>query len=135
MKEPTLSLVVPCFNEQEAIRKFYEEANRVLAQMNLDACAEFVFVDDGSLDGTLETIKELLGKDKRVRFMSFSRNFGKEAALQAGLAKASGQFTAVMDADLQAPPSLLPQMLDALLKEGFDCTATRRTTRKNEPLV
>ena len=135
MERTEISLVVPCFNERESIPKFYEEASRVLTQMKLGARVEFVFVDDGSTDGTLETIKELSGKDKRVRFVSFSRNFGKEAALQAGLEKARGQFTAVMDADLQDPPALLPQMLDSLLNEGFDCAATRRTTRKNEPLL
>ena len=96
---------------------------------------EFVFVDDGSSDKTLEIIKEISAKDKSVHFVSFSRNFGKEAALYAGLSKANGDFTSVMDVDLQDPPSLLPQMLKAILKEGYDCAATRRVTRKNEPPV
>ena len=103
--------------------------------MGLLKNAEFVFVDDGSIDGTLEVLEELAQKDTRVHFLSFSRNFGKEAALYAGLSKASGEFSALMDADLQDPPSLLPEMLKALEMEGYDCAATRRSTRKNEPPV
>lgn len=130
-----ISLVIPCFNEEEAIPHFYEEANRVLKDMNLFDEAEFVFVDDGSSDGTMKVLHELSDKDKRVHYVSFSRNFGKEAALYAGLQKSKGQYTAVMDADLQDPPSLLPQMLSAIQNEGYDCAATRRATRKNEPPV
>ena len=96
---------------------------------------EFVFIDDGSSDRTLEVLKEISAKDKSVHFVSFSRNFGKEAALYAGLSKTNGDFISVMDVDLQDPPSLLPQMLEAILKEGYDCAATRRVTRKNEPPV
>ena len=128
-------MVVPCFNEELAIPKFYEEANRVVLQMNIYDRTEFVFVDDGSSDGTLRILEELAQNDRRVHFLSFSRNFGKEAALYAGLSKANGKFTALMDADLQDPPSLLPEMLESLQKEGFDCAATRRVTRKNEPPV
>ncbi|MBP5519422.1 MAG: glycosyltransferase family 2 protein [Treponema sp.] len=131
----TLSLVIPCFNEEDAIPKFYNEANRILKEMNLYDNAEFVFVDDGSSDETMKVIHELAKKDERIHFVSFSRNFGKEAALYAGLSKACGQYTAVMDADLQDPPSLLPQMLSAIQNEGYDCAATRRATRKNEPLI
>ncbi len=130
-----ISLVVPCFNEEEAIPHFYEEANRVLKEMNIFDNAEFVFVDDGSSDGTLRILQELFHKDKRIHYVSFSRNFGKEAALYAGLLKSKGQYTAIMDADLQDPPSLLPQMLSAIQNEGYDCAATRRATRKNEPPV
>ena len=129
------SIVVPCFNEEEAIPKFYEETNHILSKMNLFENSEYVFVDDGSSDKTLEVLRTLSEKDSRVHFVSFSRNFGKEAALYAGLEKAVGNFTAVMDADLQDPPALLPQMLSSLQNEGFDCAATRRVTRKNEPPV
>ena len=135
MNKPIISLVVPCFNEEESIPKFYGEANRVLKEMNLFEVAEFIFVDDGSSDGTMKIIHELENKDERIHFVSFSRNFGKEAALYAGLSKSVGQYTVVMDADLQDPPSLLPEMLTAIQNEGYDCAATRRATRKNEPPI
>ena len=131
---PEISIVIPCFNEEEAIPIFYEETLRVLKTMSLSSF-EFVFIDDGSSDRTLEVLKEISAKDKSVHFVSFSRNFGKEAALYAGLSKTNGDFISVMDVDLQDPPSLLPQMLEAILKEGYDCAATRRVTRKNEPPV
>ena len=131
---PEISIVIPCFNEEEAIPIFYEETLKVLKTMPLSSF-EFVFIDDGSSDRTLEVLKEISAKDKLVHFVSFSRNFGKEAALYAGLSKANGEFISVMDVDLQDPPSLLPQMLEAILKEGYDCAATRRVTRKNEPPV
>ena len=134
MSVPIISLVIPCFNEEEAIPIFYEEASKVLETMNLSS-SEFVFVDDGSSDKTLEVLHELSKKDNRVHFVSFSRNFGKESALYAGLSKACGEYISVMDVDLQDPPSLLPQMLEAIKNEGFDCAATRRVTRKNEPPV
>lgn len=131
---PEISIVIPCFNEEEAIPIFYEETLKVLKTMPLSSF-EFVFIDDGSSDKTLEIIKEISVKDNSVHFVSFSRNFGKEAALYAGLSKTNGDFISVMDVDLQDPPSLLPQMLEAILKEGYDCAATRRVTRKNEPPV
>ena len=131
---PTISIVTPCYNEQEAIPIFYEETLKVLKAMKI-ASYEFIFVDDGSTDKTLEVLHELSKKDKCARFASFSRNFGKEAALCAGLSKAAGKYTAVMDVDLQDPPSLLPQMMEAIQKEGYDCSATRRVTRKNEPPI
>ena len=131
---PEISIVIPCFNEEEAIPIFYEETLKVLKTMQFSSF-EFVFIDDGSSDRTLEVLKEISAKDKSVHFVSFSRNFGKEAALYAGLSKANGDFISVMDVDLQDPPSLLPQMLEAILKEGYDCAATRRVTRKNEPPV
>lgn len=131
---PEISIVVPCFNEEEAIPIFYEETLKVLKTMSL-LSYEFVFVDDGSSDRTLAVLKEISSKDNTVHFVSFSRNFGKEAALYAGLSKASGAFISVMDVDLQDPPSLLPQMMDAVRNEGYDCAATRRITRKNEPPV
>lgn len=131
---PSISIVVPCFNEEEAIPIFYEETSKVLKSMNLESY-EFVFVDDGSKDRTLEVLHTLSEKDKSVHFVSFSRNFGKEAGLYAGLSKANGNYIAIMDVDLQDPPALLPQMLEAIQKEGYDCAATRRSTRKNEPPV
>ena len=131
---PEISIVIPCFNEEEAIPIFYEETLKVLKTMSLSSF-EFVFIDDGSSDRTLEVLKEISAKDKSVHFVSFSRNFGKEAALYAGLSKANGDFISVMDVDLQDPPSLLPKMIEAILKEGYDCAATRRVTRKNEPPV
>ena len=130
---PKITCVIPCFNEEEAIPVFYKEALAVLESMKVSY--EFIFVDDGSSDKTLLVLQNLQKKDSNIHYISFSRNFGKEAALYAGLSKASGEYTAVMDADLQDPPSLLPQMLKALETEKFDCTATRRETRKNEPPV
>ena len=131
---PVISIVVPCFNEEEVIPIFYEETLKIIQSMYLSSY-EFIFVDDGSSDGTLNELHKLADKDSSVRFISFSRNFGKEAALYAGLTKASGKYTAVMDVDMQDPPSLLPQMLDAIEKEGFDSAATRRITRKNESFI
>lgn len=130
-----LSLVVPCYNEEESVGIFYKEACMILEKMNLKNRAEFVFVDDGSSDKTLEEIKNLRKKDKRVHFISLSRNFGKESALYAGLLKACGTYTATLDVDMQDPPSLIPEMLDAVKKGEFDCAATRRSTRKNEPKI
>ncbi|MDE5579966.1 MAG: glycosyltransferase family 2 protein [Treponemataceae bacterium] len=131
---PTISIVVPCYDEEDAIPIFYAETARVLDSMGLES-HEFVFVDDGSSDGTLDALRSLSEKDGSVHFVSFSRNFGKESALYAGLSKASGEYVAVMDADMQDPPALLPDMLRAVQVGEFDCAATRRITRKNEPAV
>ena len=130
-----ISLIVPCYNEEEAMPLFYKEASRVAAEMKASHGAEFefIFVDDGSRDGTLRVARELHAQDPRVRYVSFSRNFGKEAGIYAGLQAAKGDYVATMDADLQDPPALLPQMLDTLLTGEYDCAATRRTTRKGEP--
>ena len=130
-----ISLIVPCYNEEEAMPLFYKEASRVAAEMKTSHGAdfEFIFVDDGSRDGTLRVARELHTQDDRVRYVSFSRNFGKEAGIYAGLKAAKGDYIATMDADLQDPPALLPQMLDTLLTGDYDCAATRRTTRKGEP--
>ncbi|MEE0755827.1 glycosyltransferase family 2 protein [Allofournierella sp.] len=132
-----LSIVVPCYNEQEALPYFYEEICRVAGEMKASHGAEFefIFVDDGSRDNTLAIARELHKKDPRVRYISFSRNFGKEAGILAGLKAAKGDYVAMMDADLQDPPALLPRMLDALLEEDYDCAATRRTNRKGEPPI
>ena len=132
-----LSIVVPCYNEQEALPYFYKEICRVAEEMKASHGAdfEFIFVDDGSRDNTLAIARELHKQDERVRYISFSRNFGKEAGILAGLEAAKGDYVAMMDADLQDPPALLPQMLDALLEEDYDCAATRRTNRKGEPPI
>ena len=136
-----LSLVVPCYNEEEAIPIFYEETLKVTKELQKELEFEFCFVDDGSSDRTLECIKDLRRKDKRVHFTSFSRNFGKEAGLYAGLDMATGDYVATMDVDLQDPPSLLPEMYQIIKesqgkgKEEYDCVATRRVTRKGEPLI
>ena len=132
-----LSIVVPCYNEQEALPYFYKEICRVAEEMKASHGAdfEFIFVDDGSKDKTLSIARELHKQDARVRYISFSRNFGKEAGILAGLKAAKGDYVAMMDADLQDPPALLPQMLDALLEEDYDCAATRRTNRKGEPPI
>ena len=127
-----ISLIIPCFNEEESLPLFYPEATSVLRQMNCDY--ELIFVNDGSRDRTLEILKELSEKDPHVIYLSFSRNFGKEAAMYAGFCNAGGDYVAVMDADLQDPPSLLPEMF-SYIKEGYDSVATRRVTRKGEPPV
>lgn len=132
-QKETLSLIIPCYNEEEALPIFYREASRVLAQM--DCRTEMIFVNDGSADGTLQVLKELGAQDERVRYLSLSRNFGKEAAMYAGFCNASGDYVAVMDADLQDPPALLPQMLELLRNGGYDSVATRRRDRKGEPPV
>jgi len=128
-----LSLVVPCFNEEESVREFYEEAVKALE--SIGGSAEFIFVDDGSTDGTLGVLREIAGRDSRIRYISFSRNFGKEAALLAGLRAARGEYIATLDADLQDPPSLLSAMLEAVAVDGFDCAGSRRVNRVGEPPV
>ena len=121
-----LSIVVPCFNEEDSIPYFYEEIKKVTKDMNVDL--ELIFVDDGSKDKTLEVIKDK-ANDKDVKYISFSRNFGKEAAMYAGLEASTGDYTTAMDVDLQDPPSLLPEMIRLIEKEGYDCVATKSTSR------
>ncbi len=128
-----ISIVVPCYNEQEAIPYFYDAITAVAQKMQDRANFEFIFVNDGSKDGTLQAARTLAEKDERVHYISFSRNFGKEAAMYAGMKKAAGDYIVIMDVDLQDPPELLVQMLDGIEQEGFDCVATRRVTRKGEP--
>ncbi len=129
-----ISVVVSCYNEQEALPLFYEEITKVASKM-LEVEFEFIFVNDGSKDKTLEVIKTFRKKDERVKYISFSRNFGKEAAMFAGLKKATGDFVSIMDADLQDPPKLLVEMYDTLKQKEYDCVATRRVTRKGEPPI
>ena len=128
-----ISLIVPCYNEQEALPIFYEESTKVLAGMNCEY--EFLFVNDGSKDATLSILKGLAEKDEHVTYLSFSRNFGKEAAIYAGLCNAKGDYVVTMDADMQDPPELLPKMLEILETEPYDSVATRRVSRTGEPLV
>ncbi len=132
-KKKMISLIVPCYNEEEALPIFYEEASKVLKTMDVDY--EFVMVDDGSKDRTYKILKEIAEKDGRVKYVSFSRNFGKEAAMYAGFCHAKGDYVAVMDADMQDPPSLLPQMYEILEQGEYDSVATRRVTRKGESKV
>lgn len=127
-----ISVIVPCYNEQETIHIFYNEIN--LLSQNMKEDFEFIFVNDGSKDDTLKILKRLSIEDHRVKYISFSRNFGKEAAMYAGFTASTGDYIAVMDSDLQDPPHLLPDMLK-YLQEGYDCVATRRVTRKGEPPI
>ncbi len=129
-----ISLIVPCYNEQESLPHFYKAVCDVSAEMS-SVDFEFLFVNDGSKDSTLDIIRDLSKKDSRVRYVSFSRNFGKEAAMYAGLRHSKGDYVAIMDADMQDPPDLLPQMLSGIVDEGYDCVATRRSNRKGEPPI
>ena len=130
----SISIVVPCFNEQEALPFFYKEFKSLTTKMSYEDF-ELIFVDDGSRDKTLDTIKDIAKNDTRIKYISFSRNFGKEAAILAGLEHSKGDYVALMDADLQDPPAILPEMYEALTVEGFDSAATRRVTRKGEPPI
>lgn len=128
-----ISLIVPCFNEQDALPVFYGEVTRVAKSMT--DSYEILFIDDGSTDGTLGLLKGFAERDSHICYLSFSRNFGKEAAMYAGFCNAKGDYVAVMDADMQDPPSLLPKMLSILEEGEYDSVATRRVTRKGEPLI
>ena len=128
-----ISIIIPCYNEEESLPAFYAEAKKVLDEIGSDY--ELLFVNDGSKDGTLSMLKGLAENDGHVKYVSFSRNFGKEAAMYAGFRNAGGDYVAVMDADLQDPPSLLPKMLEILETGEYDSVATRRKTRKGEPPV
>ena len=130
-----ISVVVPCYNEEESLPLFYDEIIRVSDSMKAenDVEFEFVFVNDGSRDKTLILLRELAEKDSRVRYVSFSRNFGKEAAMIAGLEHTKGDYVVLLDADLQHPPKLIPQMYEYVSSGEYDCAATRRISRKGEP--
>ena len=129
-----LSIIVPCFNEEEAIPIFYREVLKTLKKLENSLSFELIFIDDGSEDKTLDKLRELNKKDNRVKFVSFSRNFGKEAALYAGISKSKGNFVAVMDVDLQDPPELILDMYNELSKSDtmYDCVATKRVSRTGE---
>ena len=128
-----VTIIVPCYNEQESLPYFYQETVSVLQKINYDY--EFLFVNDGSKDGTLPILRELAAQDEHITYLSFSRNFGKEAAMFAGFCNASGDYVAVMDADMQDPPALLPQMLEILENGEYDSVATRRENREGEPPI
>ena len=130
-----ISVIVSCYNEQEAIPFFYDEIVKISKIMENDAEFEYLFINDGSKDKTINVLRELAKRDERVKYVSFSKNFGKEAAMYAGLEKSSGDYIAVMDVDLQDPPELLVQMFQDLESGEYDCVATRRVSRKGEPPI
>ena len=129
-----LSIIIPCFNEEKSLPFFYEALNKALVEMS-SVEFEFLFVDDGSEDMTLKFLRDLFKKDSRVRYISFSRNFGKESAIFAGLENATGDYIAIMDADLQDPPSLISKMYEIVASDEYDCACTRRVSRKGEPRI
>lgn len=132
-----ISIIVPCYNEAEAVPYFYDAIEKQAAVMRdkYGIDFEYIFIDDGSRDDTLTVLKAYAEKDSRVKYISFSRNFGKEAAMYAGLEASRGDYTAIMDADLQDPPYMLSDMYEAVKNEGYDCAATRRVSRKGEPML
>ena len=129
-----VSLIIPCFNEADGLPEFDKEINRMMSGLS-DYCFEIIYVDDGSTDNTLQTIRKFSKEQEAVKYISFSRNFGKEAAMYAGFCNATGDYVAVMDADLQDPPALLPEMLKILESGEYDSVATRRVSRKGEPVI
>lgn len=136
MSTQLISVVVPCYNEEEVLPLFYDEIVKVSEDMQEKYGGlefEFLFINDGSKDGTLKLLREYSERDKRVRYVSFSRNFGKEAGLFAGLENAKGDYIVTLDADLQHPPKLIPQMYEYVRSGEYDCAATRRISRKGEP--
>ena len=128
-----ISVIVPCYNEEESLPLFYPEIKKVRDTLP-EYAFEFILVDDGSKDRTVEIMRELAEKDEEIRYLSFSRNFGKESAMYAGLKNASGDYVVLMDADLQHPPALLPEMLKGIKEEGYDSVATRRVDRQGSRL-
>lgn len=129
-----ISVIIPCYNEEESLPHFIKEMNKIMDEMK-KVKFELIFVNDGSKDNTLEILKSMAKEDKRVKYISLSRNFGKEPSMLAGLEKSSGDYVAIMDADLQDPPSLLIEMYNGITEEGYDCVGLRRTTRKGEPKI
>ena len=129
-----ISVVVPCYNEEKTVSLFYREINKISKKMDF-VSFEFIFIDDGSTDKTLIECRNLAKKDKRVRYLSFSRNFGKEAGIYAGLEASTGDFVTLMDVDLQDPPELLPKMYNCIVNDGYDSVGTRRVSRKGEPPI
>jgi len=133
-KKKLLSVIVPCYNEEESLPLFYKEINKLSKEMG-NITFEFIFVDDGSKDKTIKVMKKLNKKDERAKYISFSRNFGKEAAIYAGLEASKGDYITLMDADLQDPPEMLKEMYRYIKEEKYDCVGTRRVTRKGEPPI
>ena len=134
MSNKILTIIVPCYNEEESLPIFYQTVVDMEEQLS-SVDIEFLFVDDGSRDNTLQVCRQLHEKDNRVHYVSFSRNFGKEAGIFAGLEKAKGDYVVIMDADLQDPPALLPEMLGYIQSGEYECVATRRVDRKGEPPI
>lgn len=134
MSKEKISIIVPCYNEEESLPIFYKEINRVSKEMkNVDF--EFLFINDGSRDKTLDILRDLSKKDKRIRFISFSRNFGKEAGMYAGLENATGDYVAIMDADMQDPPEMVKTMYDSIQNEGYDCVALYTKNHKDYSFI
>ena len=133
----TLCIIVPCYNEEAALPYFLQEIRKVADNMSTTFQLDFeiLFINDGSRDKTLQILRQAAQEDKRIRYISFARNFGKEAAMYAGFQNCTGDYAAVMDADMQDPPSLLPEMYQALQSGEYDSVATRRVTRKGEPPI
>ncbi|MDD2979280.1 MAG: glycosyltransferase family 2 protein [Hespellia sp.] len=129
-----ITVIIPCFNEQDVLPIFYQKMNLIMKQVKR-VVVELIFVDDGSTDSTLQILKDLSKQDLRCKYISFSRNFGKEAAIYAGLKESQGDYVAIMDADLQDPPEYLPQMYQILESEEYDCVGTRRANRKGEKRI
>ena len=129
MKKDVISIVVPCYNEEESIPLFYQEMIKIVEKMKKQVTFELIFVNDGSKDKTLEELRKLASTDKNVHYVSFSRNFGKEAAMLAGLEASTGDYVTTMDVDLQDPPYLLEEMYRLVTEEGYDCVATKSTSR------
>ena len=133
MKQELLSIIVPAYNEESTVKIFLEETEKYTAEMPVDV--EYLFVDDGSTDNTMEKLRDLSEKNEKVHYLSFSRNFGKEAAIYAGMQYSRGDYVVIMDADLQDPPSLLPEMYRLITEEQYDCVGSRRVDRKGEPPI
>lgn len=129
-----ISLIVPCYNEEQVINMFYEKTKEVLEQISENYTYEFIFIDDGSKDNTLNLLKNLRNEDEKVTIISFSRNFGKEAGIYAGLNNSTGDLVVIMDADLQHPPTIILEMIKGI-EEGYDTVTTRRKNRKGEPVI
>ena len=134
MKKEKISVIVPCYNEEEALPYFYKEIKKIEKEMDY-VDFEYIFVEDGSKDKTLDILRDFAKKDKKARYLSLSRNFGKEASMYAGLKYSTGDYVTIMDADLQDPPSLLPEMYKYIKEDGYDQVATRRANRKGEPII
>ena len=134
IKREKISLVVPCYNEEESLPILYKELVRIAKEMK-DEDFEFLFINDGSKDNTLKIIKDLVKQDERVRFVSFSRNFGKEAGIYAGLENATGDYVAIMDADMQDPPSMVKKMYQDIIEEGYDCVALYSPKHKDYGMI
>ncbi|MFV0465972.1 MAG: glycosyltransferase family 2 protein [Lachnospiraceae bacterium] len=134
MEQEVISIIIPCYNEEQVLGLFYKEYKKVRSVMT-EVSFELILVDDGSTDRTFEIIQEISETDESVKYISFSRNFGKEAAMYAGMEVAVGDYVVIMDADLQDPPSLLPEMFRIIKEEGYDSVATRRVSRKGEPKI